>query len=80
MNGSPVSSSAQPLGIVTKDDVVIVGSAAFQIVAGEATLHRDGSLDGNYESFAISPDMVDDLHDDGTRIFEVSDSFVGRWR
>lgn len=80
MNGKSASSNAHPLGTVTKDDVVIIGSKAFQVVAGEARLYPNGSLEGSHELYDISLDIVDDLHDDGIRVFEVTESYVGRWR
>ncbi len=74
------SSNAHPLGVAVKDDVIIVGQQAFQVVAGEARLFSDGSLDGEYESQLIALDSVDDLHDDGSRVLEFSTYYVGRWR
>lgn len=80
MDGNSAPQTAHPLGVITKDDVVILNGIAFQIVAGEAKLYPDGSLNGSYESYTIHPDTVYDLHDDGARIFEVSQSFIGKWR
>lgn len=74
------SSNAHPLGVATKDDVVILGINAFRLVAGEVALLSDGTLTGEYETQSIPLDCVDDLHDDGAKVLEVSTYYVGRWR
>lgn len=81
MNGNnSASSSALPLGVVTKDDIIIFGENAFRVVAGEASLLSDGTLIGEYETSSIPLGAVDDLHDDGAKVLEVSSYYVGRWR
>lgn len=74
------SSSAHPLGVATKDDVIIFGFCAFRVVAGEVSLYSDGTLHGDYETQSIAHDSVEYLHDDGARVLEVSQEYVGRWR
>lgn len=80
MDGNASISSTHPLGTVTKDDVIIVGERAFVIVAGTGLLQYDGSLVGDCETRTVQVESVSDLHDDGLRVFEVSDEFVGQWR
>jgi hypothetical protein len=81
MNGNgSASSNAHPLGVATKDDIVILGINAFRVVAGEVSLLPDGTLIGEYETRSVPLDAVDDLYDDGARVLEVSSCYVGRWR
>lgn len=77
---TPAPQNAQPLGVITKDDVVIRNNTAVLIVAGEARLYPDGTIEGSFESYDILTESLYDLLDDGARIFEVSQDFIGRWR